>query len=350
MAGARVSSRDVVLFARQLAVLFRSGVPLVAALESLAQQTEDPTFGEIIWTLNDAVSTGHMLSGAMASFPRVFNMAFVRMIRVGENTGDLPGALTQLADWLERDHRVAHQVRSALSYPAFVLGLGVLLTLLIFSTVLPSFFQMLAGMHVPLPWSTRLVMFVTDLVRQPGFWLALVCGGALLASFLHGQLASPAHAEAAWAWLVRLPGLGRLLVLSSLARYVSAVYALLTSGVDVLIAWRLAAESSGNPLLARDSLALVDHLKAGGTVASHLASRPELYTRTLAQVVRAGEETASAVSLLPRLQTLFEQEVELAVESLAVMLEPLMLLGVASVMGFSMVSAFLPLYSYLSQL
>lgn len=350
MAQVRVPARDVVLFARQLAVLFRAGVPLNVALESLAQQAEDPTLGEVLWTLSDSITSGHMLSGAMAAFPRVFPPVFVRMIRVGESTGDLHGCLAQLADWLERDQRVAHKVRAALSYPAFVAVLGIVLTLLIFSTVLPPFFGMLAGMHIQLPWSTRLMMLLTELLRQPGCWLCLISGGALAVSWARERLARPQQAAAVWRVLVRVPGLGRLLVLSSLARYLSAAYALLTSGVDVLLAWRLAAESSGNPLLAEDGPRLTEHLRAGGTVSSHMLAHAGLYTRTLAQVVRAGEETATAVSLLPRLQSLFEQEVEAALEALAVMLEPLLLLGVASVMGFSMVSAFLPLYSYLARL
>lgn len=346
MAQVRANSRDVVLFTRQLNVLFRSGVPLLPALESLAHQAEDPALGEVVWTLHDSVSSGSMLSSSLAAFPRVFSGVYVRMVRVGETTGDLPGALGQLADWMERDDRVGQKVRAAMTYPLCVFTLGGLLTLGLFTFVLPPFLSMLTGMDVPLPWSTRVVLLLTQALHQPGFWLCMLCSGALAGSWLWTRLRHPAL----WRFLMRVPLLGRLLVLSSLSRYLSAAYALLTSGVDVLVAWRLAAESSGSPLLASDSRLLADHLREGGTVAAHMLARPELYTRTLGNVVRASEETSTAVSLFPRLQALYEHEVEAALDSLSSVLEPLMLMAVASVMGFAMVSAFLPLYSYLSTL
>lgn len=348
MAQVRVPPREVVVFTRQLGALIAAGMPLVRALDTLSQQAENPLFGEILWTLHDTISAGAYMSSSCQRFPRVFPPVYVRMLRVAETTGQLSGCLEQLAEWSERNLRVTEKVKAALVYPVFVLTLGIVLTLSIFLFVLPPFLGVLESMQVELPWNTRLMMFLSRLVVHPGFWVALLSGVGLL--MLRWHYLSRSDASLLWKLGYRLPGVGRVLEVSSLSRFATAASALIESGCDVATTWRLSAESSGSPLLIGDSHRLVERIRAGQEIFTAMGDRPALYTSTLIQFTRAGEEGASLARMLDRLKRIFEDEVELALQSFTVLLEPLLLAVVAGVSAFSMISMFMPLYGYLNNL
>ena len=350
MARVRVSGREVVLFTRQLAALVEAGVPLVKALDSLSKQAESAAFAEVLWTVHDTVTAGAYLSQAAAQFPQVFAPLYIRMLRVGETTGALVASLRKLADWQERTVEVQRRVQSALVYPAFVLGLGASITLGIFLFILPPFLEVLEGMKVELPWVTKLMALLVRCVVSPGFWLASASGLALLVLHVGSLRAEDKRAQACWDLLLRIPGLGRVLQLSTLARYTFSLSTLLDAGCDVITTWSLAAESSGNPSIIADRARLLERINGGVSVSAAMAEKKEVYTATLVQFSRGGEETARVPKMLGSLRHIFESEVDLAVDRFTVLLEPLLVALVACLTGLCMISIFLPLYSFLSKL
>lgn len=346
----RCSALELVLVTRQLAVLLGSGVHLVDALHSLADQSDSPELVEVLWSVEDSVASGTQLSRAMARFPRVFPPVYLRMVAVGEETGALVLCLQKLSDWLERDHRLGQQVRSALTYPAFVLGLALLMSLWLFGRVLPPFLELMRGMDVPLPWPTRLMAAGLAFFGSPWAWAAVAA--LALAALGPGRkpLQSPENQRRLWRLVLAVPAAGKVLLMVHLTRLTTAAEALLSSGGDVLVSWRLALAATGNPLLSEQGPAMVTTLSEGGQASDHFEAHPELFSPALTQMVRAGEESGKLPRLLRDLTRLLETETEYRLLLFTALLEPLLLVVVSGLLTFVLLAIFLPLYAYLRTL
>lgn len=346
----KVKSRLVSLFTRQLSAMLASGVPLLQALETLSVQEECPAFGEVILVCGDLVSAGHNFSNACSKFPKIFSPVYITMLRIGERVGALEGSLEQLAGWTERDEQLRQRILSALTYPGLILATASLLTLGLFYTVLPGFVEMFREMNVPLPWVTRLVMAVTDALRQPGFWLLALALSLALTGLAQRAGRSPHYRVQIFRWLLKIPVLGQMLFCGSIARYCGSAHTLLNAGLDMLSTFSLSATASGSPLIEMDSPQLVKSVQDGELVSVHLAKRPDIYPNSLYQMVAAGEEASRLPELLQRTADYFEQETYHRVDSLGAVLEPLLLSVVAVVISTIVLSVFLPLYSYIGTL
>ena len=345
-----VPAQVLVLFSRQLATMQASGVPIHRALETLGNQEEFPDFGVVLEEVTECVHGGGRFSQALSRFPRVFPRIFVTMVQIGEETGSLENSLERVANWLQRDDQVVQQLRAALTYPAFVLGVSVLLTLGLFYTVLPNFLNIFLEMHMQLPLLTRMVMAITQAVRNPLVWAVALVVFGLGYRALQASLATPTGAARLFRLAASTPFLGGMLVYGTASRYCAASEALLSSGMDLPRALRLAARASGNPLLDQDSQKLVDAVINGEQVSTHMALHPELYLPLLANIVATGEEASRLPEMFGRAAALFDDEMSHRVNTLSGALEPILVSGVALVLGTLVLAIFLPMYSYLTQL
>jgi len=346
----RVPPRVVVIFTRQLAAMLINGVPIVQALDTLSHQAEAPNFGQVVRILSERISSGHTFSNALNQFPRIFPRIYVTMVSIGEQTGALDHSLDKLADWWERDHMIYQRIKSALSYPIFVLCLAGTLTLGLFYWVLPGFIGIFRDMNVELPFITKVVIAITNGVRDPGAWLITIAvlgaGFTLLRDFAR----TPRGAQQLFRLATRVPLLGGMLKNGSMARFCGAISALLSSGMDLPRCFKLSAAASGNPLLDADSQALVDTIMEGGIASDHMLSRPDLYPGSMVQMAIAGEQASRMPEMFGRAAAYYDLEMNYQVDALSAALEPLLLAGVASVVGTIVISIFLPMYGYLGKL
>lgn len=345
----KVQSAEVILFTRQLVALLQNGVPIVSSLQTLGVRPDSADFGRVLDAVTQPVSTGIRLSQAMRQFPRVFPNIYVTMVRIGEETGKLDDSMVKLASWLERDEAVRNKVKHALSYPLFILALAGVLTLALFWGVMPTFVEIFEGMHIPLPWITRMLLTFTTLIRVPGAWLlgiSLAYGGWRLFQQL---MARPAFRLVAYRWLLEVPMVGRILLLAGTARYASALAATLSSGLPLTNALGLAAHASDSPLLSHDAPRVVESIKQGILLTDHMSAN-DIYPPTLVQMVASGEEASRIPEMLENAASYCSMELEGRIDALSAALEPIMLVSVAFVVGGVMLAIFLPLYSYLGQL
>ena len=326
-----------------------SGVPIHNALDTLGHQPEFPDFGVVLEEVAESVHEGSRFSQALSRYPQLFPRIFVTMVQIGEETGSLENSLERVASWQQRDDQIVQQLRAALTYPAFVLGVSVLLTLGLFYTVLPSFLNIFLEMHIQLPLLTRIVMAITEAVRSPWAWL--ITFGLLIFSrrALQATLASPEGAARLFRLAVSTPFLGGMLVYGTSSRYCAACEALLASGMDLPRALRWAARASGNPLLDLDSQQLVDSVMNGEQASLHMALNPEFYLPLLASLAATGEEASRLPDMFGRAARLFDDEMSHRVSTLSGALEPILVSGVALVLGTLVLAIFLPMYSFLAQ-
>ena len=345
-----VPPQVVAIFSRQLATMLRNAVPIIQSLETLSHQPEHPNFGEVIRDVAEKVAAGHVFSHQLSAYPRIFSKIFVTLVQIGERTGDLDGSLERLADWMERDERLRQRVKSAMTYPIFVLILATALTLFMFYTVLPSFLGIFKEMNVPLPLITRVVMFITEAVRQPGFWLIFLAGGGALYTAGREWLRTTSGQLALFRFLKRVPLMGSMLMFGSCARFCMSVEAMLSSGMDIARTMRMAAGASGNPEFLDDAPRMEKTIMEGEPCSDHLAANPQIYPPSLSHMVMAGEQASRLPEMFGRAGSYYDIEMNFKVDALSAAMEPLMLAGVASVVASVILSIFLPLYSYLAPL
>jgi type IV pilus assembly protein PilC len=342
--------RKVALFCRYLAVLLGSGVTLTQALDILVEQTEDPAFAEIVEEISRAVQSGHTLSHALRRYSQVFPTFFVGLVAAGENSGTLIDCVRRCADVLEGSETLSKSIQGALAYPLFVLGLTALLTLTLFKTVLPQFAEMFAGVGVTLPLPTRIVLGLTYLVGQWWAWLLAVSllAGAFWA--LRKAWANPSQRLLIYRGLRRVPLLGDILKYGTLARFCWVMQLTLSSGMDVLRSYPLAAEASNCPMLQADLPLAVRSIREGQAVSEHMRAQRSCYPPVLAQMALLSEEASEYSEAFRRSAQWFEQEVEVRIELFKAALEPVLMGMVSIIVGSIMLSIFLPLYGILDKL
>lgn len=340
----------VVIFTRQLASMLKSGVPVLQALDTLSNQVEHPQFGEVVRVCCVQVESGVQMSKAISRFPRIFPVIYLTMIRIGEQTGCLDDSLERLAGWLERDNALRQRLRSALSYPVFVLILSTVMTLALFYTLIPGFVEIFEDMKIELPLVTRVVIAITNALRNPGLVIAGSAGLGLSYIGLRRYASKPEGACNIYRLMLRVPLVGSMLTFGGLARYCAAMGALLATGMDISKALRLSAEASGNPLISEDGKKMVDSVVEGEPVSVHMKANPRIYPPTLCNLVASGEESSRLADMFNRSAGFFDMEMNYCVEALGAALEPLMLAGVSVVVGTIVISIFLPMYSYIGKL
>jgi type IV pilus assembly protein PilC len=346
----RIPARTLVLFTRQLVTLILGGVPLIRALETLSLQTEEPRFGEVLQRVVGQVESGHPFSQALSAYPHIFSRVYVVMVKIGEESGGLHSSLDCVGHWLQRDSDMYQKLRSALTYPVFVLSFCALLTCLVFYFVLPPFLSLFADLHVPLPLVTRVVIAITQGLRSPLVVLILAAGSYALARELRRRWQTPGGRLWLYQAAAHVPLLGSILWHGSAARFGCALQALLESGNDLTRSLRLASNVSGNPVLEQDAEALVRAVMNGSHASEHMQLHPDIYSTTLACMAAAGEEASRLPEMVGRASDYHLLEMEGKVEALKASIEPLTLALVAMIVGTIIMAIFLPLYSFLDKI
>jgi type IV pilus assembly protein PilC len=346
----RVSRLQVVLFTRQLASMLGSGVTLMTALNVLGQQSESPEFQRVVVKVSEMVNSGIRFSVALSEHPHAFSRIYCVMVQIGEHTGGLDDMLDRLGDWMERDENLRMRISKALTYPAFVCGLAVLLTLGLFYTVVPSFLNIFQEMGVELPLPTRIVKFVADSLTSPSSWLvgsSALCGGYYLVAM---HLTRPGAWVEPYRLMLKVPVLGSMLQFGALARLTGTLGVLLESGMDLPKAVRMSVLASAQPIWEADLEALTDSIKQGNPLSEHLSLRDDLYPSALTQMILAGEESAQLAELTTRAGAYYEVELGFHIDTLSSVMEPVLMAGVSLVVGSIVIALFLPLYGFLSNL
>lgn len=321
----RVGSKEVGMLTRELATLLEAGLPLDRALQILIGLMEDePHLHALLTDLQQRVRGGATFSEALEAQGEVFNRLYINMIRAGEASGALEGALARLADYLEQAAELRETIKSALIYPTilvFVAGLS-LVVLLVF--VVPQFTQLFQDMGAALPLPTRIVIAVGDLFR--GYWWALLSGTALGAVLVQRLLQRP-HLRLAWdTRMLGWPVLGDLLWKLETARFCHTLSTLLENGMPLLGALGLAKEVIENRWVATRLDAIGDDLKRGRGLAGPL-TEAQVFPKLALQMIRVGEEGGRLDPMLTKVARLYDRETRAAVQRLLTLLEPALIIG-----------------------
>jgi len=337
-----VRPKELAVFTRQLGTLLRAGMPLLRALEVLGRQEGSKQLVGVIGALAEAIRSGRTLSEAMEPHPGVFDRLYRNMIRAGEAGGVLEVVLERLARFQEKSLHLRGKITAALVYPFIVTAVAVLILAGLLVFVVPKFKQIFADLlkGAPLPPLTQAVLTVSEVVKNHYPTVLLAMAGLFVAGKLVRLL--PGGARQMDGWTVKLPLFGDLLLKGIVARFGRTLGTLLTSGVPILPALLIARDTCANARVAGALMEVHDRVKGGAAVARPLEATG-VFPPMVASMIEVGEHTGRLPEMLGKVADLYEEEVDNAVAGLSSLIEPVLVLFLAFVVGTIVIALFLPI-------
>jgi type IV pilus assembly protein PilC len=345
-----VPMRDLAVASRQFATLVASGMPMLRALGTLEQQTEDPEISEAIDSIRRDVESGASLGQAMERKPRVFDRLYRAMVRSGEQSGRLEEALDRTATHIEKIDNLRREVKSALMYPALVFTAAVAAMLGIVAFIVPVFvgiFEDLAnenpGEKAELPFLTQITVGVSDAVT--GYWFIVFPAFALLVYAGFRWRGTKRGRAAIDRMKLHIPfKIGDVVQKLALARWSRTFSGSVSSGVPILQAIQITGETSGNVVVEEAMEDVYESVKRGGSIAGPISRHP-IFPPMVANMVAVGEETGQLENMLTKVADFYEAEVDAKVKALTSLVEPLLIVFIGGVVGFIVISMYLPIFS-----
>jgi type IV pilus assembly protein PilC len=346
----RIKLRDLAVFSRQYATLIASGMPMLRSLYTLEDQTEDAKIKEAVQTLRLDVEAGSSVADGMERRPMVFDPLYRSMVRAGEGSGRLETALEMVAFQLEKLDALRRQIRSAVMYPAFVFGFAVLAMVAIVAFIVPVFvgiFDDLAAdnptIDTSLPWMSQITVTVSDVIT--GSWYIVLPILAVL-TLVFFQWKKTERGRHQWdALKLRMPiYIGDIVQKVAIARWSRTFSGTISAGVPILQAIQIAGDTSGNAVISAAMEDVYQSVRSGGTIAGPIG-KADVFPTMVSHMVSVGEDTGQLEHMLGKIADFYEAEVEAKVKALTSLIEPIMIVFVGAVVGFIVISMYLPIFS-----
>ncbi len=342
--GSGLTDKDLVVFTRQFGTMINAGLPLVQCLEILSTQSENKVLRETIGEVKTQVEAGSTFSDALRRHPKVFDDLYVNLVHAGEVGGLLDTILTRLAKYIEKAMKLKGQIKSAMIYPAAILGVAVVVIAVLMIWVIPIFAKMfneLSGGKMGLPGPTQLVIDISNLFTS--YWWVML-GSIVGAVFGIKKYYSTAQGRMAIdKLLLKTPVFGDLIRKASVAKFTRTLGTLLASGVPLLDGMTFCATTSGHKVIEETLISARTSISGGKTIADPLAASG-VFPKMVTHMIAVGESTGALDAMLGKIADFYEDEVDQAVASLTSLLEPMMMVFLGIVIGFIVVAMYLPIF------
>ncbi|MFW5923746.1 MAG: type II secretion system F family protein [Planctomycetota bacterium] len=340
-----VSTKDLNTFTRQMSTLVDAGIPVVQSLNILEEQMRPCALKNVLAEVAVDVEGGSSLSEALAQHPKAFDNLYVNMVRAGEAGGVLDVVLDRLAQFREKAAELKRKVIGALMYPVAVIGFAVLILFGIMYFIIPQFIEMFEELDVELPLPTKVLLAVSDGVVDYWFLLPLIPIGIFM---IYKLIRASYAGRYAVDWLkFRIPIFGTLMEKTAISRFTRTFGTLLTSGVPILEALNITRDTVGNTVLTQALTKVHDSIREGEPIAAPL-DETNVCEDMVVNMIDVGEETGNLDSMLEKIADNYDDQVDTMVESLTSLLEPVMIIGLGLIIGFIVISLFLPLIELMS--
>lgn len=340
--GGSVKLDDLSRFTRQFAAMTSAGLPLVQCMDILGEQSEVPALSEALRQISMDIQGGNTLADSLRKHKKIFNDLYCNMVAAGEASGNLDGILVRLAVYQEKSAALQRKIKGAMMYPIIlsVICVGATSILLIF--VIPQFAAMFMEMGGELPMPTQMVMGVSDFLQKN---IAYIIFSLIGISFGYKKVYStPAGMLFFDGFYLKIPILGTMLQKSAVARFSSTLSTLLFSGLGILQALDITARTSGNKVIEGGLLGAIDKISGGSTIAEPLAETG-MFPPMVSHMIAVGEKTGDISSMLDKISSFYEEEVDAAVEGLTAVMEPLMIVVMGGVIGSILIAMYLPMFN-----
>lgn len=342
--------RELAVFSRQFATLVASGMPMLRSLYTLEDQTENERLKEAIGGVRQDIEAGSSLADAMERRPHIFDALYRAMVRSGESSGRLEEALDRVAFQIEKLDALKRQVRAALMYPAFVFGLAITVMVVVVAFIVPVFvgiFEEISadapGESAALPLPTQITVGISEAIT--GYWFILI-PAVLALAFAFFQWKKTERGQVQWDQVkLGIPfKIGDVVRKIALARWSRTFSGTVASGVPILQSIKTTGQTSGSALVEKAMDDVYESVKGGGSIAGPI-KRNDLFPPMVSHMVAVGEETGQLEHMLSKVADFYEEEVDAKVKALTALLEPVMIVFVGGMVGFIVISMYLPIFS-----
>jgi len=344
---AKPSLQDLANFTRQLANLLNAGMPLTGALNSMTNLESKGIPPEVSRGLFNEVREGKTLSNAMALYPHSFPDMYLNMVKAGETSGSMVEVLKRLADHYERFAEVRSKVTTALVYPLFVMGLGVVLIFIFMSYILPKFMAIFDGMNVNLPTSTRLLQGMSSFFAA--YWWAILIFGVVFSVLIKRYFATPNGKRRLHGWLLTAPLVSRIARPTYFGQFARTLGALMQNGVPVLTALKITENVVQNIVLQGAIAMTREGVTDGKTIAEPLG-RSGVFPKLMVDLVHIGEQTGDVPAALDNLADTYDNELNVSLRVVTTLIEPILIVVIAGVVGFMLVGVLQAMFKITSSI
>lgn len=345
-----VKKKDLTVFTRQLAILLDAGLPLIRSLRTLEKQSKNPALKIVVGQTADTVEGGATFAESLAQNPKSFDKLYLNMVRAGEASGAMEIILDRLASFMEKASRIAGKVKSAMIYPIVILSLATLALIGMMIFIVPNFakiFQDLLGPKEPLPAITQGLIFVSNTLVSNWYFYV---GGVVAIVVIYKIIVSFKYGKWGRDWVVyNMPIFGDLVSKTAISRFGRTLGTLMSSGVPVLGALAIVRETSGNEVVATAIQKVHDAVRDGDGISKPLGDT-KIFPEMVISMVEVGEETGKLPEMLTKIADTYDEEVDNAVSALTSLIEPLMIVLLAGVVGTIVIALFMPLTTIITKL
>jgi len=340
--GRKVTDKDITFFTRQLAVMMKSGVPLLQAFDIVAKGHSNPAVQRMLMSIKLDVETGSNLAQAFAKFPLQFDPLYCNLVRAGEAAGILDNLLDRLATYKEKILAIKSKIKSALFYPTAVIAVAFLVTAVIMIFVIPAFKQVFSSFGADLPAPTLVVIAISDYFVANWWWMFGIIAGTIWFFFYTWKRSMKMQAFMD-RLMLRLPIFGDVIRKATMARWARTLSTMFAAGVPLVEALDSVAGASGNYVYYVSTKKIQQEVSTGVSLTQAMQNS-EVFPNMVLQMVAIGEEAGSLDAMLSKIADFFEQEVDDAVEALSSLMEPLIMVILGTLIGGMVVAMYLPIF------
>jgi len=339
--GASVKTKDLILFTKQFRSMIQAGVPIIRLMQVLVSQTQDKTLKKVATEISQDIKDGMTLYAAMKKHPSVFSPLYLSMINAGEISGSVPEILERLIDIVEHEAKIKKDIKSALQYPIIVVIALVIAFVVLLTFVIPKFVAIFAKAGIALPLPTKIAMIMYQGLAN--YWHILLGGIIALVVFLRYYIKTPAGRYTFDTFLLKMPLFGSLFQKAAMSRF-AAIFAIMqASGVPVMRTMEVVSDTIGNTAISREFDNVRDKIQEGQGISGPLRSAKH-FTPMVVDMVAIGEESGNIEEMMRQVSLHYDDEVQYAVKGLADSIGPILMVGLAAVVGFFALAIFMPMW------
>ncbi|GBD46388.1 Type II secretion system protein F [bacterium HR41] len=345
----RVKADALVIATRQLATMVSSGMTLLRALYVIEEQTENEKLKETLTAVRKDVEAGLSFSRALAKHPDVFNDLYVAMVQAGESGGILEQTLQRVANQLEKDAALRRMIKAAMVYPSLVISFSFLVLIALVAFLVPVFEKIFKDFGGELPAITQFTVGLSHLIT--GRWYLMIAAG-VVAVVLFRRWKRTEWGRMQWdTCKVKVPmKIGDIVQKVALARFSRTFAGLVAAGVPMLEAIEITGRTAGNKVIEKAMREVRESVSRGGTISAPMAKAPNVFPAMVVQMISVGEETGALETMLGKVADFYEEQVEAAVKALTSILEPVMIVLVGAIVGFIVISMYMPMFRVYDQI
>ena len=340
--GGGVSPMDIALFSRQLATMLAAGIPLVQAFEIVGVGHEKPKMQKLILDIKLNIEGGSSLHESLAKHPLYFDDLYVNLVEAGEQAGALEALLDKVATYKEKTEALKKKIKKALFYPAAVLAVAIIVTLILLLFVIPQFEELFKGFGADLPAFTRMVIDISRFVQHQGWWMGTIFAGAVV-TFAYFKKRSRALRHFLDRAILKVPVVGPIMVKAAIARYARTLSTMFSAGVPLVEAMESVAGATGNIVYEGAVLRMRDEVATGQRL-QRAMENTGLFPNMVVQMIAVGEESGSLDEMAAKVADFYELEVDTAVDGLSSLLEPLIMAFLGVLVGGLVIAMYLPIF------